>query len=204
MYTIYKITSIVNGKIYIGQTIREFRKRKAQHLCELRNNRHGNSYLQNAFNKYGEDNFVFEVIDYAETFDELDEKEEKYIKEFGNYNLDTGKYRGGKIRSNETKNKISLGNKGKIISSKQRKILSEINTGSKHPRSKLTDEDVYYIKFLYNPEGIKGALSRLAEKFNVDRSVICRIRNNLKWTHIIKETFDEDMIKQIKSRNQEL
>jgi group I intron endonuclease len=51
----------VNGHCYIGQSV-DLNKRKSQHFISLKKNKHVNGYLQNAFNLYGEENFVFEII----------------------------------------------------------------------------------------------------------------------------------------------
>jgi len=56
---IYKILNIVNNKCYVGSTSRIFGERWCQHKTELNNNKHSNSYLQNAWNKYGKEAFVF-------------------------------------------------------------------------------------------------------------------------------------------------
>lgn len=59
---IYKISNLKNGKFYIGSSSR-IDDRIKHHLWELNNNRHVNNHLQNSWNKYGENNFEFEVID---------------------------------------------------------------------------------------------------------------------------------------------
>lgn len=59
---IYKIRNLINGKIYVGST-QDFSFRKKEHFWELKNNKHYNQYLQRAFNKYGEENFVFEILE---------------------------------------------------------------------------------------------------------------------------------------------
>ena len=59
---VYKITNIVNGKFYIGSS-NDIKARWRQHKDKLRVNKHGNTYLQNAWNKYGEENFLFEVVE---------------------------------------------------------------------------------------------------------------------------------------------
>lgn len=41
----------------------KFSKRRYDHLRSLKANRHKNAYLQSAFNKYGEKNFVFEMVE---------------------------------------------------------------------------------------------------------------------------------------------
>ena len=80
MIGIYKITNTVNGKIYIGQST-NIETRWKQHKQHLRNNYHCNEHLQRAWNRYGENAFVFEVI--AEcTEDKLNELEAKFIEEY--------------------------------------------------------------------------------------------------------------------------
>ena len=63
MACIYQIKNLVNSKIYIGSTQHDFLKRKGEHTCELKGNYHFNSHLQSAWNKYGEQNFKFEIIE---------------------------------------------------------------------------------------------------------------------------------------------
>jgi group I intron endonuclease len=63
---VYQIRNLVNGHIYIGHAT-SFYYRWHEHLSELRNNHHYNDYLQNAWNKYGEENFVFEILTHCST-----------------------------------------------------------------------------------------------------------------------------------------
>lgn len=55
---IYKITNKLNLKFYVGRSVNAIRRLK-QHMWDLRANRHHNPKLQNSFNKYGEDSFIF-------------------------------------------------------------------------------------------------------------------------------------------------
>ena len=68
---IYKIINLKNGKIYIGSSFR-LRQRKHEHFKYLKNNRHCNTHLQNSYNKYGKENFIFEVIEYVELTEDRD------------------------------------------------------------------------------------------------------------------------------------
>jgi group I intron endonuclease len=65
---IYQIKNLINNKCYIGQTV-DLDKRKVDHFGRLRKNKHENQHLQKAFNKYGEDNFSFNILIYCENFE---------------------------------------------------------------------------------------------------------------------------------------
>lgn len=58
---IYKIINLKNSKIYIGSSINLY-KRLHLHLNNLKNNKHHSKYLQNVYNKYGVENFKFEIL----------------------------------------------------------------------------------------------------------------------------------------------
>ena len=83
---IYKIENTVNGKVYIGQT-KDPERRKKEHFGGLKRNKHENPYLQSAWNKYGEDNFNFEVIDSGENYNQL---EKYYIEKYKSNNSNYG------------------------------------------------------------------------------------------------------------------
>lgn len=74
---IYKITNIITNDFYIGSSC-QIKKRKYVHFYQLVKNIHNNTYLQNTFNKYGVDNFKFEVIEECSK-DILLIKEQYYI-----------------------------------------------------------------------------------------------------------------------------
>lgn len=57
---IYKITNKINNKFYYGSAV-NLEKRFSNHKGRLRNNQHSNRHLQSAWNKYGEDNFMFSI-----------------------------------------------------------------------------------------------------------------------------------------------
>lgn len=74
---IYEIYNAVNGKRYVGQSIK-LKQRLQRHLNELRRGTHKNKHLQSSWNKYGEEKFCFEPIEYCDISD-LDSREDYYI-----------------------------------------------------------------------------------------------------------------------------
>lgn len=59
---VYQIRNTVTERIYIGSASRGFKNRWTNHVNDLRKNRHGNRYLQRAWNKYGESAFEFTIL----------------------------------------------------------------------------------------------------------------------------------------------
>lgn len=139
MMCIYAIKNKLDNKMYIGMT-NNFQKRINHHFYELKNNKHHSLKLQRAYNKYGKDNFEVLVLEEVETMQGLEIKEKEYIKEYNSYlkgyNCSEGgeklpdykqpettrqallkrnkgnKYGLGMHMSEESKQKISLANKG--------------------------------------------------------------------------------------------
>ena len=68
------------SKVYIGQSV-NVNNRFYQHLSLLRRGNHFNSHLQNFYNKYGEGELNFQVIEYCHCSD-LNRKEVFYIDNF--------------------------------------------------------------------------------------------------------------------------
>ncbi len=85
---IYSIVNIINNKIYIGSS-RYLSRRKNQHFNNLRKNKHSNNHLQTAWNKYGEENFKFFIIE--ECLEEnLLFREQYYIDKHKAYDREIG------------------------------------------------------------------------------------------------------------------
>jgi group I intron endonuclease len=120
----------VNGKIYIGQTIRPIHKRLAEHEKE----RSRCVAIYGAIQKYGWDNFE---KDYYECPDEdLDFDEELLVREMGTlspggYNLREGGGSRGKL-SEESKKKVGDGNRGKTHTVETKQKQREAHLGKTH------------------------------------------------------------------------
>lgn len=136
---IYKTTNKLNGRIYIGKSAKEFNP-----------NYYGSGKILNrAIKKYGKENFFVEVIEYCNSIDELNEREIYWISTFMNgysvYNVAKGGTGGwttmmydekqksayrkklsdsrlGRVVSKETRDKLSLANKGRLFGDREKQI----------------------------------------------------------------------------------
>jgi len=135
---IYKITNLINNKVYIGQTTRTIQQRFDEHS---KINRRYHNLIQRAIQKYGVENFKIEHIDSAITYKELNQKEKEWvIKEnciapFG-YNLCLGGYNKGV--SDESKERMKLSHLNKVSNIKDRKHYFHFKTGE-HRLFKVDD-----------------------------------------------------------------
>ena len=129
---IYLRTNKINGKKYVGQaTNLEVRQKTWKSK-----NHYAGKAIYNARNKYGIDNFGFEILKECDD-DELDYWEMYYIKELNTkvpygYNMTDGgeaSWVKGKHLSEEWKRKIGEGNKGKKRSTEAKRKWSEAHKG---------------------------------------------------------------------------
>lgn len=209
---IYGIRNKIDGKIYIGKTGMNFGDRWDSHRSLLNNNKHDNPYLQNAWNKYGEDNFEFVVIEDCNV-EELNEKEIYYIKYYRDldlsYNIHDGGDGGfmlGSHLSEETKRKIGeknrINNLGKTLSDETKSKMSETHSGMKYKSmSDVGKENIRKAQQKYveaHPKKLtvdnvlkirelhrQGAsYSSISRQFNVSTTCISDICNYKRWKQI--------------------
>lgn len=139
---IYKIENKINGKVYIGQTVKPLHRRIKDHF-----GKHSDcNAISGAIKKYGVDAFSVEIIEQCNDIEELNKAEIENIKKYSSlcpngYNLREG---GDNYRLTDSqKNKISKtlkakgicppSRKGSMISEEHRKAISK---ASKRPRTR--------------------------------------------------------------------
>lgn len=125
---VYKITNLLNNKIYIG----------VHSTDDLNDGYMGSSKaLENAIKKYGVENFKKEILVDFETKEVAYRLEkmlvdEKFVKRKDTYNVKVGGIGGSGKHSEETKRKMSKTRTGKPLSEEHRKRISEGMRGEKN------------------------------------------------------------------------
>ena len=149
---VYSIRNVLTGDQYIGSSV-SIESRWACHKSGLKHG-NGSKHLQRAWNKYGEENFIFEVLEECEQ-ECVRQLELKYFDKFewtSLYNLSkkttggrgelsaeakgriaeaTGKRVRGVPLSEEHKRKIGKAHKGKHLSEEHRKKVGDSKRGGK-------------------------------------------------------------------------
>jgi group I intron endonuclease len=89
---VYCIENLSNNKKYIGKSV-NINNRWRHHKARLNRNKHANSKLQRAWNKYSKSNFIFYILELCD-YEILNNKETYYINKFdiltNGYNLSSG------------------------------------------------------------------------------------------------------------------
>lgn len=183
---IYKIVNHATGQCYVGQSQR-VQKRIREHFRLLRLNKHPNQHLQNAYNKYGLDNFSGGVEIECESVDQLDYLEESFLKgdawfeEPSVYNIaDFAKApMRGKTHSEEVRERIRLGRRASTFDYKSpeyRKTLSDAQMARFHRDPKFIDK----VKFILDNGHMSYA--ERARQLGSDTSSVRRLA--LRYTNL--------------------
>lgn len=177
---IYKIINQINGKCYIGGS-KNIMHRWSIHKYELNTQSHDNIHLQNAWNKYGKDIFLFEIVEKCLPEDLLS-TEQKYLNickqnpnlyynlvyESGGFMDRSGKNNGffGKHHTEETKKIISKIHKGKILTEEQKQKIS-LNSNPYYKGKHLPAEICQKIS-----EKHKGKIIHQSQKDKIRKTLI--------------------------------
>lgn len=123
MVGIYRIRNVINDKCYYGSS-KNIKKRWSKHKSQLKYNRHENILLQRAWNKYGEENFIFEIVELCNEI-ELLLVEQKYLDMNPDYNIGKVANGGDNITNHPNRNNI----------------INEIKSTIKKRNDSLTNEE---------------------------------------------------------------
>lgn len=186
---IYKIINKINGKYYVGSSVNiissNMSGRWYRHRYNLNKNNHHNDYLQRSWNKYGQNNFDFSIVETIGDIPKLLEIEQKYLdiaknEQYKCYNL-TFKAGGGSP-TEYVKNKISksirkLGWCGKnsplfgIKKSKETKInMSKNHANVRGDKNPAFDNTIYRFQHIKTKNIFIGTRYDFYKKYNLRRN----------------------------------
>ena len=125
MIGIYQITNLFNNKKYYGSSL-NIEKRWKRHKNDFKNNTHNNAHLMRAWKKYGESNFIFEVVKECSTCDkrQLLELEQSYLDLKPEYNIGQQALGGDNLTYNPNKNRI-IKKMIRVLKSKMSKLSDQ-------------------------------------------------------------------------------
>ncbi len=126
---IYEIRHVTSGKVYVGST-NSWKRRQTEHRAELRGGRHCNSHLQKSWTKYGEEAFVFTILEPLSDLGKIVEREQYWIDELGaaetGFNIcPAAGTRRGVPHTPEHKAKISAAKMGHVQSEATKALIRE-------------------------------------------------------------------------------
>lgn len=175
MIGIYKITNKINGKIYIGKSS-NIERRWKEHIRHSKDKFSKNKpAIHRAINKYGKNNFTFEIIKECE-IDELNDLEKYYINEYRSNVKDIGY------------NFTDGGDGGPIM------------FGDENPNSILSNDIIIYIRQCYNNGVYKmDVYNELKDKYNLNFNTFNSIWFGRSYKNIMPEVFSKE--NKIKQRN---
>lgn len=187
---IYKIVNKATGQCYVGQSQR-MEKRIKEHFRLLRWNKHTNKHLQNAYNKYGSENFYGAIEVECSDLEELDMLEETFLKGFAwfteptVYNIaDFAKApMRGKTHSEEVKQRIRLGRRASTFNFKSDEYR---DTLSKAQMARYREDPKFIAKLKFVLENDTMSYAERARQLGADTSSVRRLA--LKYKHL-KGTF---------------
>ena len=78
---VYAYENVITKEVYVGRSEKPI-GRKCGHNTDLNAGKHYNKKLQQSYDLFGADCFVFKILEYCDTLDELDKAEKKWIKHF--------------------------------------------------------------------------------------------------------------------------
>lgn len=217
---IYVIVNLKNGKKYLGSA-KKLERRFKYHFYMLARNMHSNKHLQNAFNKFGENNFEFKIIEFCNKESCLN-IEQKYLDEIFSminhddfyYNiaknatspmlglklspeacLKVSKAFKGKSHTEEAKEKNRQAHLGKKHTEESKNKIKNSLIGSKNPRyiSKIMAQNILTKEVI-----ITDSLNEMARKLNCSVMTISRRLCEYSKNHTNSPVFEIWVLSRIK------
>lgn len=174
-YIIYKVTNKVDSKVFIGRTKLSLDKVK-QHHWRMYNHKikhdENLSVLYQAFKHYQWDSFEWEVLTTTEDYEQAKKHWKHYVDEYDAYNGYNNRpyFKDGHKQSDEFKQHMS-------------RVMVGKNAMENAHSAKLTEEDVVYIRHIYNAHA-DITQQALAKEYGITQSAVHHIVTNKTWQYI--------------------
>jgi len=168
---IYKITNLLNDKVYIGSSANKIIRRFSAHIRLLLNNKHHSVYLQNSFNKNNKnfENYKFEIIELVDPVKCI-EREQYYIDLYKSSSPKFG-YNRSPTAGNCLGVKHTLENKIKLF--------ERLRT--------LSDDEIINIIKLFNEN---FSYKEISEKLKIKKEVVSSIITRTDKYKYVKEKYN--------------
>lgn len=174
----YKITNLVNGKVYIGITTQGVVQRWREHICRF-NLGERDHKLYKAMRKHGIENFRCETLCCAFSADDLPEIEKELIERFNSFKRGYNSTCGDGLASDETKEKIRQAMLGRKITWMDKIIASrKANPNNRSPRewvksgSDNVNSKAYIVCYPDGTIGIAESLRGFSRRHNLSHCLL--------------------------------
>lgn len=182
---IYKITNLINGKVYIGQSIHP-NKRWLEH-CTQAHSKNDNFPIHLAINKYGKENFTFEILEWCDNYDEREKELIAYYHSLlpNGYNvLDGSSHNPVMYGEDHPRNTLSNIQVQHIITELQLNQLSDIEIAKKYNTTAKIVADINH-GITHIQSNISYPIRiRKGRTGGIDINIRLNIINDLKYTNL--------------------
>lgn len=168
---VYSITNLKNGKLYIGSSNNIYRRWR-DHKNLLKKDKHHSNHLQRAWNKYGEENFIFKILEECNE-DILLKREQYYIDLYVSYDNEFG-YNESDIAGRPSMTLEQREKCAKMASERLRGEGSWCNVYSESQIVKLID-DLKTGEYSYN---------QLSNKHNISYDIVASVAGHASWKYL--------------------
>jgi len=198
---IYSINFKNNNKLkyYVGSAMikgqqckssKGFWSRWRLHLCYLRKNKHHSKHLQNAYNKYGEKNLKFKILEFCNNKDIIIEREQYWINKLDSYNqgyniLPFARSSIGKtVELNKNGKKIiqySLSGQKLASFASAREVTRQLGFNYKNIHKVCIGENITHMNYVWRFENDSFEKYRTVPKINVKKKKVKQYDKNMNF-----------------------
>ena len=179
---VYQIVNVLNGKCYVGSS-KDVYARMYEHRRLLRNGKHHSVALQRSWRKYGEDKFIFRMVEEVELSSLISSEQHWLSMLIGHYNMcPVAGSRLGVKHTLETRRKLSAARLGKKLSDEHIEKVAKAQRGKKHSMEWRHNISIGLLGKKHTPErvakllGNKRGTGRRSDAARRNMSIAAKLR----------------------------